>query len=188
MTRPWTRWAVLTSILLLAPAAEALKTCVPPEKPGRFPTATVERVSDGDTVILRFADGRRERTRLIGIDTPESHDSAKLDRDAIRSGQDRAVIQALGRQATAFTRTLVEGKVVEVETDVERRDRYGRLLAYLWLPDGPSWRLVNARILEAGYGQLLTVPPNVRYAGRLRCPYEQARDGGRGLWKSRATP
>jgi micrococcal nuclease len=188
MTTAWVRYVVLAGFIVLALAAEATKTCVPPEKPGRFPTATVERVSDGDTVILRFADGRRERTRLIGIDTPESHPSEKLQRDAMRSGQDQATIQALGRQATAFTRTLVEGKLVEVETDVERRDRYGRLLAYLWLPDGPSWHLVNARILEAGYGQLLTVPPNVRYAGRLRCPYEQAREGGRGLWKSRATP
>jgi micrococcal nuclease len=187
MTRPWVRSAVLTSILLLAPVAEAVKTCVPPAKPGPFPTATVERVSDGDTVILRFPDGRRERTRLIGIDTPESHASAKLERDAARSGQDQATIQALGREATAFTRRLVEGKVVEVETDVERRDRYG-LLAYLWLPEGLSWQLVNARILEAGYAQLLTVPPNVRYAGRLRCPYEQAREGGRGLWKPRAMP
>jgi micrococcal nuclease len=75
--------------------------------------ATVERVSDGDTVILRFSDGRRERTRLIVIDTPESHPSAKLQRDAIRSGQDQATIQALGREATAFTRRLVEGKTVE---------------------------------------------------------------------------
>ena len=97
---------------------------------------------------LRFPDGHEERTRLIGIDTPETHPSPKLERDVQRSGQDRATIQALGREATAFTEKLLpRGTRVEVEPDVRSRDRNGRLLAYLWLADG---RMVNVELVAGG--------------------------------------
>ena len=137
----------------------------------------VRFVFDGDTIEIE-RDGRRERVRLIGVDTPEAHDSPKLERLAAR-GQDRDAILALGRRATAFTRERLLGRRVELELDVEPRDRFGRLLAYVWLPDGT---LFNATLLEAGQARLLTIPPNVRYVDRL-VPLEQAaREARRGLW------
>jgi hypothetical protein len=108
---------------------------------------------------LRFADGRRERTRLIG-DTPESHASAKLQRDAARSGQDQATIQALGARRRPSRGRSWRGRWLRSRQTLSGATGNGWLLAYLWRSDGLSWQLVNARILEAGYGQLLTVPPN----------------------------
>lgn len=183
MVRPRVGFGVAALAVLAALwAAPASASCVSPAKPPGLPTATVARVSDGDTVRLRFPDGHEERVRLIGIDTPEVHESAKLERDAQRSGRDRATIQALGREAAAFTRQLVEGKPVEVESDVEKRDRYGRLLAYLWLPGG---RMVNVELVRDGYAQVLTVPPNVRYERLFRECQREAREAGRGLWGRR---
>ncbi|MCM8796636.1 MAG: thermonuclease family protein, partial [Candidatus Omnitrophica bacterium] len=91
----------------------------------------VERVIDGDT--LKLSSG--ERVRLIGIDTPEMHESEKLYRDARRSSQYVQTIKRLGRQAYEFTRNLLEGRRVRFEFDVQKRDRYGRLLAYVYLKD-----------------------------------------------------
>ena len=118
--------------------------------------------------------------RLIGIDTPEIHDSAKLYKDAKRSGQDKETIKKLGMQSFAFTKKLVEGKRVRLEFDLERYDRYKRLLAYIYLKDGT---FVNAEIVRQGYASLLTIPPNVRYADLFLKEYRRARDNKRGLWR-----
>jgi micrococcal nuclease len=154
--------------------------CLTPGKPAGLAPATVEHVSDGDTVRLRFPSGRRERTRLIGLDAPEAHANEKLERDVARTGRDRATILAFGRQASAFARRLLpEGATVAVEHDLQARDRRGRLLAYLWTPEGA---MVNLVILREGYAQVLTVRPNLKYqAVLLRCQRE-AREAGRGLW------
>jgi micrococcal nuclease len=135
----------------------------------------VSRAVDGDT--LKLENG--ERVRLIGIDTPEVHESAKLYRDARKSGQDAAVIQKLGRKASNFTKKLVDGKRVRLEFDVEKNDKYGRLLAYVYLKDGT---FVNAAIVKQGYGSPYTFPPNVRYADLFRSLYQEARENKRGLW------
>jgi micrococcal nuclease len=138
----------------------------------------VRKVVDGDTIEVEREGGSLERVRLIGIDAPEAHDSPKLDRLVAR-GQDRDAILALGRQATAFARERLLGRRVELELDVERRDRFGRLLAYVWLPDGS---MVNATLLEAGQARLLTIPPNVRYVDRFVPLERAAREARRGLW------
>jgi endonuclease YncB( thermonuclease family) len=164
---------VLTLVLAAACTLPtvAAADCPMPPKPANLAPATVERVSDGDTVMLRFPDGRRQRTRLLGIDAPESRENPKLARDATRTGQDRATIQALGREATAFVTRLLEDRPVEVEQDVERRDQYKRLLAYLWLSDGS---MVNVTIVREGYAQPSTKSPNVRYAAlRLSAPFHR---------------
>ncbi len=140
-----------------------------------YNNALVSRVVDGDTLVLE----NNERVRLIGIDTPEIHESNKLDRDVQRFGQDAATIKRLGQRAYEFTRKLVEGKRVRLEFDVERLDRYKRLLAYVYLEDGT---FVNAAIVEQGYASLLTYPPNVRYADLFLKLYAQARQNQRGLW------
>jgi micrococcal nuclease len=166
------------ALALLAPAWPAA-ACITPAKPPGLASATVERVSDGDTVRLRFSDGRRERTRLLGLDAPEAHENEKLGRDVTRTGRDRQTIPALGRQASAFTRRLLpQGTTVVVEHDFQERDRRGRLLAYLWTPEGA---MVNMVILREGYAQVLTVRPNLKYqVVLLRCQRE-AREAGRGL-------
>ena len=136
----------------------------------------VRRAVDGDTLVLENG----ERIRLIGIDTPELHESNKLYRDAQRTNQDTKTIQKLGRQAYEFTRNLVEGKRVSLEFDVEKHDKYGRLLAYVYLKDGA---FVNAKIVEEGYASLMTIPPNVKYADLFLKLYREARENRRGLWK-----
>ncbi len=136
----------------------------------------VARVVDGDT--LKMADN--ERVRLIGVDTPELHYSEKLLRDSRKTGKDVKTIQALGAKATEFTKDLCDHKRVRLEYDIVRRDKYGRLLAYVYLEDGT---FVNSKIIEEGYGQVMTIPPNVKHADHFKKLERQARDGKKGLWK-----
>jgi len=137
----------------------------------------VRRVIDGDTLELENS----ERLRLIGIDTPEMHESQKLYRDSRRTRQDLRTIQALGRRAYAFTKKLIEGKRVSLEFDLQRQDRYKRLLAYVYLKDGT---FVNAEIIKQGYASVMTVPPNVKYADLFLGLYQEARNNKRGLWQN----
>jgi micrococcal nuclease len=138
----------------------------------------VRRVVDGDTLVLENGD----KVRLIGIDTPEMHESDKLDRDSKRSGEDRRTIQELGKRSFLFVKDLIEGKQVSLEFDLERRDRYGRLLAYVFLKD-KNQTFVNAEIVKAGYASLMTFPPNIKYADLFLKLYQEARVNKRGLWK-----
>jgi micrococcal nuclease len=138
--------------------------------------ATVKRVVDGDTVIL--TDG--QKVRLIGIDTPESRRNGKLARDMEKTRQDADTIIALGKRSAQFTRSLTEGKRVRLEYDVEKRDRYGRTLAYLYTEDG---MFVNAEILREGYAMVLTVPPNVKHKDLFVKLQKEAREAKRGLWR-----
>lgn len=135
----------------------------------------VTRAVDGDTLLLENA----ERVRLIGIDTPEVHESKKLYRDSKRSSTDVKTIKKLGQKAWDFTRKLTENKRVNLEFDIEKRDKYNRLLAYVYLKDGT---FVNAEIVKHGYASILTIPPNVKYADLFRKLYEEARDKKLGLW------
>lgn len=125
-------------------------------------TAVVERAVDGDTVVLVGG----ERVRYLGVDTPELHHPKKP-------------VEYLAREAWAFNRRLVEGRRVRLEFDVQRRDRYGRLLAYVFLEDGT---FVNAEVLRQGYAQILTIPPNVRHQDQFLQLQREAREQGRGLW------
>jgi micrococcal nuclease len=108
--------------------------------------------------------------RLIGIDTPES----------VKPG---TPVECFAREASAFLERLVEGRHVRLELDAEERDRYGRLLAYVYR-DG---LFVNAELVRRGYAQVATFPPNVRHAGELLRLQRQARATSRGLW-SRCAP
>lgn len=135
----------------------------------------VKRVVDGDTLLLENG----ERVRLIGIDTPEMHESNKLYRDSQRSGQDIRTIQQLGRKSYEFTKNLAEGKPVRLEFDVEKLDRYDRLLAYVYLKDGT---FVNAEIVKQGFASVATFPPNIKYVDLFLKLQQEARENQRGLW------
>jgi micrococcal nuclease len=175
-------FAVATALLVslaAAPSSRPAAACVNPPKPANLFQALVTRVIDGDTIQVRLRNGPSERVRLLGIDTPEVHDSAKLDRDARQSGKSREEIRALGRLAWDFTRSRLEGKDVWLELDVQTRDAYGRLLAYVWLGDGAMFNVV---ILREGYAQVLTIPPNVRYVDLFLVCQREAREHRRGLW------
>jgi len=137
-------YLLLLSILFQAPVLSIENTYI------------VTRTIDGDTIEL----SNGEHVRLIGIDTPESRDNPKLKRDATWTGQDKQAIITMGKRATEFTKKLVEGKQVRLEFDVQQMDKYGRLLAYVYLEDGT---FVNAEIMKAGYAQVMTIPPDVKY-------------------------
>ena len=141
-----------------------------------YSNVLVRRAVDGDTLVLE----NNERVRLIGIDTPEIHESDKLYKDSQRSQEDIETIKALGMRSYAFTKKLVEGKRVRLEFDVDKHDRYNRLLAYVYLKDGT---FVNAKIVEEGYASLMTIAPNVKYADLFLKLYHEARNNRRGLWK-----
>lgn len=165
-------------LLVLALLGLLLSVFILPGRPPVAPvtgTVRVQRVVDGDTLKL---DGG-ERVRLLGIDTPEMHESGKLLRDAARSGQDAGTIQKLGRRAYEYVRPLIEGKNVRLEFDIQTRDKYGRLLAYVYLEDG---RFLNKMIIENGYASPLTIPPNIKHADEFRVLYKTAREQHLGLW------
>jgi micrococcal nuclease len=145
-----------------------------------YDTVTVLRVVDGDTLKIAY-DGRPESIRLIGIDTPESRINKKARKDAARSDHDIEVITTMGKEAARYVRTLVkEGAVISIEFDVQKRDKYRRLLGYAYLPDG---KMLNEEIIKAGYASVMTYPPNVKYQERFVKAYREAREGQRGLYR-----
>ena len=144
-----------------------------------LPEATVDHVIDGDTIVVIF-NGLKEHVRLIGIDTPESRMNHRVKIQERSLGDAEKVIE-LGQKAKEFTKSLVKpGDKVYLEFDVQQRDRYGRLLAYVYLKDG---RMLNKEIICNGYAMPLTVPPNVKYQEEFRKCYQYAREKGLGLWK-----
>jgi micrococcal nuclease len=134
------------------------------DEPARTATAYVTRVVDGDTIEVQL-DGAEEDVRYIGVDTPET---VKPD----------TPVQCFGPQASGFNHRLVEHERVRLVFDEERRDVYGRLLAYIYL-DG---RFVNAELVRRGLARTLTIPPNDHFAGRLKRLEMAAARAGRGLW------
>jgi micrococcal nuclease len=125
----------------------------------------VVKVIDGDTLEIRW-NNRNERIRLIGVDTPETVHP--------RIGE-----EPYGREASNFTKSQLTGKQVLIELDVEPRDRYGRLLGYLYLTDGTFF---NASLINQGFAQLMTYPPNVRWVSLYQALQTNARTQNRGLW------
>jgi len=134
------------------------------EEERRSARAYVVRAIDGDTIEARI-DGELEDVRYIGVDTPET---VKPD----------TPVQCFGPRASTFNHRLVEGKRVRLVFGVERRDVYGRLLAYAYL----GHRLVNAILVRRGLARSLTIPPNDRLAPLFRRLELRAAKAGRGLW------
>ena len=128
--------------------------------------AVVTRVIDGDTVEVRIG-RRRDEVRYIGVDTPET----------VKPG---TPVQCFGPRSSRFNHRLAEGRTVRLVIGVERRDIYGRLLAYVYL----GRRFVNAALVRRGLARTLTIPPNDRFAPLLRRLERRAAIAGRGLWSA----
>ena len=127
--------------------------------------ATVIRTIDGDTIDVRFDDGRTERVRILGADTPETVDPRKP-------------VQCYGHEASAYPHMRLLGRRVRLQTDVEQRDKYGRLLAYVYV-NGTRF---DDELLRLGYARLLIIPPNGIYARAMLRAELSAQAGHRGLW------
>ncbi len=162
MARHWIGSAVLlaaVALLILRPWEQSDGETGPSSA-----TAVVTRVVDGDTIEARVGD-EVEDVRLIGVDTPET----------VKPGEP---VQCFGPRASGFAHRLLEGRRVRLTFGEERRDVYGRLLAYVRLQD----RFVNAILVRRGLARSLTIPPNDRYAALLERLELRAARAGRGLW------
>lgn len=147
----------------------SLVACSPPPTSTPGESARVVDVVDGDTVEVAVG-GRTESVRLLGIDTPETVDP------------DRPV-GCFGPEASARTAALLpEGTEVVLERDVEGRDHFGRLLAYVFRADDDAF--VNEVLVAEGFAEVLVIEPNGAYAPRLRAAESAARAAGAGLWGS----
>jgi len=157
-----------------------------PQPDSKFLQARIKRVIDGDTVVITLAEPSRQerKIRLIGIDSPESRGSQKLNRDARRSGIKKQRLKAMGRKSTRFVQKLLyEGQPIQLELGQEAQDRYGRTLAYIWLTDGS---MLNRQILQAGYAKTMSIPPNTKYLESFNQAEKTARNQKKGLWKELA--
>ena len=153
---------ILVAALLVLAAA-----CAPSRAAPADGTATVVEVSDGDTIDVDFG-GDVEAVRLLGIDTPETHHPTKP-------------VECFGAEASARTAELLpEGTAVHLVRDVQARDRYGRLLAYVYRAEDDLF--VNRSLAEDGYADTLDIAPNDAHAAELAQLVSVARAEGRGLW------
>ncbi|WP_333784251.1 thermonuclease family protein [Thermocrinis sp.] len=143
----------------------------------------VVRVIDGDTFTCTLKNGEEIKVRMIGVDTPETRESPKLEKDVDRTGLSREEIIKMGEEAKEYTKKLLpKGEVVYLEQDVQPTDRYGRVLAYVWLKDG---RMINELLVMEGMAQVYTIPPNVKYQERLLKAQKRAMQEGKGFWGTR---
>jgi micrococcal nuclease len=131
--------------------------------PARGVRVPVVEIVDGDTIEV-LINGTAEPVRYIGVDTPEV--------------DPRIGVECFGHRASEFNADLVSGETVRLVFDAERRDRYERLLAYVYLGE----RFVNAELVREGYATTLTIPPNDSFAGLFERLERAAGAGGRGLW------
>lgn len=145
--------------------AGGTKLPLSPASGGRFYSCT--RVVDGDTIVVNIA-GKIEKVRLIGVDTPETVHPQKP-------------VERFGKEASEFTRRMVAGKTVRLEYDWQTRDKYGRLLGYVYLQDET---FLNAEIIKQGYGFAYTKYP-FKYLDDFRRYEREARENSRGLWKEK---
>lgn len=134
-----------------------------------FPLVT--RVIDGDTIVV-VVNGVSEKIRLIGVDTPETVDPRKQ-------------VECFGKEASALTKTLLLNTSVIIEADATQgdRDKYGRLLRYVFLKDGT---LINEKIISLGYGHEYTYRTPYKYQAQFNDAERSAREAQKGLWAPEA--
>ncbi|MDF2721916.1 MAG: hypothetical protein K0Q59_1591 [Paenibacillus sp.] len=141
-----------------------------PELKGRsYTTAQVKRVVDGDT----FETNTGEKVRLIGMNTPETV-------------KPNSPVEAYGKQASEYTKKQLTGKTLVMFADAEDKDKYGRLLRYVFLEGEAD--MFNERLLREGYANTMTIPPNVMFAKKFVEVEREARNKSKGLWGAIADP
>lgn len=127
----------------------------------------ITEVVDGDTYKIKY-NGKEEKVRLIGVDTPES------------VHPDKTKNTEYGKIASNYVKELIENKYISLEFDVSQRDKYGRLLAYIYLENG---EMLNEKLIKEGYAQVATYAPNVKYVDTFKNLQEEARKNKVGFWK-----
>lgn len=161
-------WDAATQRIAISTDAPAKGTGVDtkpsPQQTAKGVLCPVTRVVDGDTIEVTF-NGQKEKVRLIGVDTPETVHPTRGE-------------EPYGKEASNYTKSRLDGQTVNLEFDVQERDQYGRLLAYVWIGN----ELFNETLVKEGYAQISTFPPNVKYVDVFRAAQEQARAQGKGLW------
>jgi micrococcal nuclease len=142
------------------------KTTLKPDPDGRYVNAKIVKVVDGDTMNV-LLDKKQETIRLLLVDTPETVHPQKP-------------VEPFGPEASKFAKdTLLSGQDVKLEIDVSERDKYGRLLCYLWIND----KLFNEMLLEKGLARVAYVyPPNIKYVDQFREIQKKAQNSGVGIW------
>lgn len=177
---------IIIALVFLIPTLNSLfnnKTAISKLDRNNLEKAQVVKHVDGDTVHVKFEDGRIEKLRFIGVDAPEL---ANEYREA----------EFYAEEASKYLRDLIYGKTIYLEKDVSDRDQYNRLLRYVWLEsalDNVDFdnitkadlanHMVNAKLLAEGYAKLVTFPPDVKYHDFLRDFNKEARKNGLGLWR-----
>lgn len=165
-------WVVVAQIILAAVglAACSLHTSAPPSAT----STVVAQIIDGDTVVLRFPNGNEETVRLLGIDTPETVDPTRP-------------VQCFGPEASAHLAGLIpQGTPVYLERDIEARDRFGRLLAYIYRSADDLF--INAEMLRAGFADVSIFAPNNAHQSDLTEAATSARTRSVGLWATCGGP
>jgi micrococcal nuclease len=157
---------LIAIVVLLADSGDSEPDRQGPSPSGGGSTSRAEvlRVIDGDTIEVELGD-EVEDVRYIGVDTPET----------VKPGEP---VQCFGPEASAFNKELVEGEEVKLRFDAERRDVYGRLLAYVYV----GGRFVNGALVRGGYARTLEIEPNTSQAGLLGRLELAASHAGVGLW------
>lgn len=128
-------------------------------------SATVQRVVDGDTIIVKYLDGKTDRVRILGVNTPETH-------------KPNSPVECYGPEAERYTRSKLSGKKVRLEVDLEKRDKYNRFLAYVYL-DGQRF---DDELLRLGYARLMIIRPNGSHKKEMLRIELEAKSQRRGLW------
>lgn len=161
-------------VLTLAVALCASAGCGRSEAAGPRDQGRVTKITDGDTLRVDMNAGGEEKVRLIGIDTPEVHGQGGLR-------------ECFGKEASAeLARLLPVGTTVRLVIDAEPRDRFGRLLAYVYRVSDDLH--VNLEMARRGFAAPLTIPPNVAYSDDFVEAAAGARDADRGLWAACGGP
>ena len=125
----------------------------------------VTRVIDGDTFEC-VINGKTQKVRLIGVDTPES-----VHPDKNKNAEE-------GKKASDYTKEKLQGKKVGLEYDVQKNDKYGRILAYVWNES----KMYNLELLEKGYAKVMTIPPNIKYSELFLEKQKIAQETNQGFW------
>ncbi len=151
------------NLLLLRPKDDftSLQTTDKQSKYNNGDLVKIIRVIDGDTIEIQGGD----KVRYIGVDTPETIDPRKP-------------VQCFGIEAFNKNKELVEGKMAQLEKDITERDKYGRLLRYVWVGDV----FINLELIKQGFAYSYSYPPDIKYQDLFIKAQQEAREAKRGLW------